>query len=153
MYPLKYEEIIILNSKEYNLSTQLIASVINVESGFKKNEVSTKGAIGLMQIMPTTAIWIAEKLSLDTSNITENLKDPEFNINLGCYYFKYLIKKFEDVNTALFAYNAGEGNVINWLKDKRYSTDGKVLNSCPYDETNNYVKKVNRNIRVYENKI
>lgn len=156
MYPLKFENLIIENAKENNLEPKLVASVINVESSFREDVVSKKGAVGLMQVKPTTAKWLLEtKMSLEydkNAKVEDLLKEPEFNIKIGCFYLKYLKNKFEDMQTALFAYNAGEGNVASWLKDKNYSKDGERLNTTPFSEANNYVKKINTNLKIYSQK-
>ena len=157
MYPLKYEEIIIENAKKNRLEPKLVASVINVESSFREGVVSNKGAVGLMQIMPDTAKWLLESkmdIEYDKSvKMEELLKEPNLNIKIGCFYLNYLNEKFKDIQTVLFAYNAGEGNVISWLRDKKYSCDGKKLSTSPFPEANNYVKKVNNNLKIYQNKI
>ncbi|MBO4412688.1 MAG: lytic transglycosylase domain-containing protein [Clostridia bacterium] len=156
MYPLKYEDLIVENAKSQNLNAPLVASVINVESSFREDVVSSKGAVGLMQVMPETAKWLLNtKMNIEydeNADIEGLLKKPNFNIKIGCFYLNYLKNKFADLNTALFAYNAGEGNVAQWLKDKKYSCDGKKLSTSPFPEANNYVKKVNNNLKVYENK-
>lgn len=150
-HPLKFENEIIASSIKYDLSPKLIASIINVESSFKENSRSNKNAIGLMQIKLTTANYMKE---LNNSKpITElELFSPSTNIDLGCQYLRYLINKFDNIDTAICAYNAGETNVRNWLKSGVYSLDGKTLMYVPFLETRNYIKKVNENIKYY-NKI
>ena len=103
-----------------------------------------------MQLMPSTAEWLAGKVGEEYSD--ERLYEPEFNIKLGSYYLSYLIKYFGDRKLAICAYNAGQGNVSNWLEDKRYSTDGKTLDNIPFEETKNYLNKVYKNYRYYKNK-
>ena len=135
---------------------KLVASVINVESSFREEVVSPKGAVGLMQVKPSTAEWLLEtKMDIfydKNAKVEELLKNAEFNIKVGCFYLKYLKDKFQNIKTALYAYNAGEGNVNSWLKDKRYSLNGKELISCPFSETNNYINKINTNLKIYSQK-
>ena len=150
-YPLKYKNQINKYALQYNLSSALVASVINTESSFDKNATSIKGACGLMQIMPTTGQYIAENLG-QTFNI-DNLYNPDTNIQYGCYYLNYLFDKFKDQRVVLASYNAGEGVVSNWLKDSRYSQDGVTLQHIPYQQTRQYVDKVNQNINIYKNKL
>ena len=69
----------------------------------------------------------------------EKLYDPEINIQIGCWYINKLLNQFEDVETSLAAYNAGSGNVSKWLKDERYSQDGKKSMRFLL-ETKEYVK-------------
>ena len=145
-YPIKYKEEIVEKSNEYQLDTGLVFSVIKVESNFNSSAVSKKGAIGLMQIKPDTAKYIA-----DLKGVSEyDLLDAKTNIDFGCYYLRYLIDKFEVLETALCAYNAGEGNVNLWLADERYSKDGKTLNKIPFRETERYVNKTKRARVKYE---
>ena len=135
----------------YKVDEVLIASVINAESGYKPNAISNKGAVGLMQIMPSTAEWVGEKLDIAINE--EILKNPKTNIFIGTYYLKYLLDKFGDMKTALIAYNAGEGNVISWLNDNKYSAminNRTVLTSCPFKTTNRYVEKVLNGLNFYK---
>ena len=148
LYPLKHKEIIKKYADIYNFSPEFVASVINTESSFNKMAVSGKGAVGLMQLLPATAQWIAEKEGIDYSY--QSLFDAEYNINLGLCYLSYLKDKFDVVDTAVVAYNAGEGNVIKWLEDKEYSPDGKVLTKIPFKESENYLKRINNSIGIYK---
>ena len=130
----------------YGLDRALIFAVVKTESGFDENAKSKAGALGLMQITEKTADYIAQKLCVPNYNIM----DVETNINFGCYYIKYLITRFNHLDTALIAYNAGEGNVSTWLTDKRYSDDGKSLKSTPYQESNEYIIKIHKNFEKYK---
>ena len=148
-YPTKFLDEIILISKQYDLNCELVASVINVESSYNINAKSNKNAIGLMQIKPSTANYLDDIYK--RNYICENdLFEPKTNIKYGCEYLKYLINKFNDTNTSLAAYNAGETRVLSWLKNKNYSSNGKTLDNIPYLETKNYVKKVNKNLKFYK---
>ncbi len=149
-YPMTYADTIIECAESYNVDSALVASVVNSESGFKKDVKSPKGAIGLMQLMPATAEWVAEKLNEEYSE--EKLYQPELNIKLGTYYLGYLIEYFNNTELGLCAYNAGQGNVSNWLLNKEYSVDGKTLTKIPYKETENYLNRVYKNYHYYKNK-
>lgn len=151
-FPLKYVDEIKEFSNKYDVSPSLVASVINVESGFDCDSISNKGAVGLMQIMPTTANFISYKINFSTDEGIV-LTDVKTNLELGIAYLSYLSQKYDDTFTLLCAYNAGEGNVSNWLKDSRYSLDGKKLKITPYKETNFYAQKVLRGINFYQNRI
>jgi soluble lytic murein transglycosylase len=147
-YPLKYEQYIVQYSQKYNLDPYLVAAVIKTESGFNKNVRSNKDAIGLMQITPDTAKWAAEKMEI--YNFKEDmLYDPQFNINMGCWYINNLETEFEgNTDLVLAAYNGGRGNVQKWLKE--HSSDGKNLQYIPFKETDKYVKKVKVNYKIYK---
>ena len=131
-YPLVYRDEILIQSKSNGLSAELVAAVVWTESKFDASALSGKGACGLMQLMPSTAEWCAAKKGIDYSD--EMLFDPKYNIELGTFYLKYLMNKFGDETLAVAAYNAGEGNVTNWIKQN--------LEEIPFPETDMYVKRV-----------
>lgn len=149
-HPIKYEKVIIDNANVYNISPSIIASVINVESGYNKNARSNKNALGLMQIKQDTVTYLINYYNLNISINDLDLFDAETNIRFGCMYLNYLLKKFNNTNTALAAYNAGETKVRSWLKNKTYSTDGIILNNIPYKETALYIKKFEKNLKFYK---
>ena len=124
-------------SEKYQLDKELVYAVIECESGFDTHAVSKAGACGLMQLMPKTFWWIT-----DTEDGELDIFDPETNIAAGCKYLKYLFGRFDNLETILAAYNAGEGNVSEWLRNPEYSDDGKSLKIIPYPETSIYVQKV-----------
>ena len=151
VYPLRYKKHINEAATIYSVDPVLVASVINAESSFRRDAVSSKGAVGLMQLMPATAEWVAGQMKIEYS--PEILKDPRINIQIGTFYLNYLLDKFKDVKTALIAYNAGEGSVMTWLADGRFSTTAEghsVLTSCPYPVTNRYVEKVLNGMNFYK---
>ena len=145
LYPQKYEDYITNYAQKYDLEPALVASVINVESGYDENAKSSAGAIGLMQIIPATASYLmGEEIS------EEELFDAEFNIEIGCLYLAKMLSEFANLETALAGYNAGPSNVKNWLNDEKFSSDGQTLISTPYAETNRYIEKVKNNIKIYD---
>ena len=149
MYPLRYEYYISSSAHEYGLDKFLVAAVIKTESNFVHDAHSGQ-ARGLMQLTDETAKWVAGKMNIEFN--TDDVDIPEINIKMGCWYLKYLIDKYGNIDTALAAYNGGMGNVSKWLVDKRYSDDGKTLKYIPFEETRNYVKKVNDYKKIYEEK-
>lgn len=148
MYPEKYSNAVSSASKEYGVSKAFVFSVINVESRFRPDAVSDKGATGLMQLMPATAVWLADRMEIDFK--PADLRDPTVNIRMGAYYLRYLLDKFGDRELAAAAYNAGETNVAIWLLKPEYSKDGKTLKKIPFPETAKYVEKIRNNLSVYE---
>ena len=116
-----YGESIRRAAERHGIDGLLLASMVEVESAFNPQAVSYRGAVGLMQLMPTTA----------TSLTAEELLDPELNVDRGARYLRRLLKRYDgDLELALAAYNAGPGNV------RRY---GGIP---PFQETQNYVQKV-----------
>ena len=148
LYPLKHQNLISDTAKAYGVESSLIAAVIYAESCFEEKAVSEKGALGLMQIMPQTAKWLCEQLSIDFDE--KKLLEKEYNLNLGIYYLSYLIEKFRDTKTALCAYNAGEGNVQKWLFQTKYSQNQTILEYTPFHETNKYCKNVLKAQKYYK---
>ena len=150
VYPLKYSNSIKSYAKKYNLDPILVASVINTESKYNPKAKSSKNALGLMQITPSTAEWAAKEMKTASFN-TDMLYDPEFNINMGCWYLGNLKTEFkDDIDLVLAAYNGGRGNVKKWLSDANCSKDGVKLNYIPFKETDEYIKRVKVNYNIYK---
>ncbi len=144
IFPLDYSDHINLYAENFGLPPSLVYAQVKAESGFDKNAISKKGALGLMQLMPETGKWCAEKT--DTSDYTEQaLFEPETNIKLGCWYLKYLLDKTGDINWALAAYNAGLANVNKW-KDQGITR----ISDIPFPETRQYVEKVTKYQKIYK---
>lgn len=149
IYPLKYSEIIKEQSEKYQLDPYLVMAVISTESRFRENASSHRGAKGLMQITEETAKWCVEKFEIQADS--KNIYQPRINIEIGCAYLEFLIELFDGkTETALAAYNAGQGNVSLWLNDKKYSADGKTLTDIPFPETKEYVEKVLKRYEIYK---
>lgn len=148
-YPIEYEQYVEKYSGEYDLDKYLVYAVILTESKFDENAVSEAGAVGLMQIMEETAAYCNEKGKMGYS-VPENLKDPETNIHIGCYYLSELIKEFKSTELALTSYNGGPGNVARWLENEEFSDGEGGLDITPYKETNDYVKKVLKSYKRYK---
>ena len=146
VYPLKYKELVFEYADYYGLERALVFAVIKTESSFNPKAESRAGAIGLMQITKRTGEYIANKLGVEKYDLLDNSD----NINFGCYYIKYLYVRFKDMNTAMVAYNAGEGNVSLWLMDENLSTDGKTLKSIPFGESREYLNKIQKNFKKYK---
>lgn len=147
LYPREYSEYVEKYSEMYGVPKEIIYAIIKVESNFDPNAVSKKGAMGLMQIMPATFDWIAPKLGIEGEHSL--LFDPETNIHIAAYYLSYVYKEFAVWETCYAAYNAGHGNVRNWLKDPEISEMGHLKN-IPFEETRNYVIKVSEARKMYE---
>ena len=129
-------------SREFDVPYDVIYAIIETESDFDPDAVSSTGARGLMQINKITLQDINENLKTDYS--MNDLFDPEINIKLGASYLARLYKRFGNFETVYAAYNAGPTKVSEWLKDSEYSNDGKTLirEKIPYSETKRYVEKV-----------
>lgn len=145
-YPLKFKEEIISVANTYGFESALIFSVVKTESGFNEKAISQKGAKGLMQLVDGTAKYVAEMQGVEKYDIF----DVKTNLSFGCCYLKYLSKKFNNLKTALVAYNAGEGNVTEWLKNKEYSENGTALKEIPFEESKEYLSKIEKSLSNYK---
>ena len=138
-YPLHYSEFVRVHAREHNLDPALMAAVIYQESKFDKSAKSSSGAIGLMQITPSTAHGIAIRTGGSAFH-TRDLYDADINIRYGAWYLHNLFKKYDSERLVLAAYNAGQGNVDRWR------ANGQEIQ---FAETREYVKKVEHLKDVY----
>ena len=148
-HPTKYNSSIESVCDEFEISKPTFYALVNTESSFNPNAKSSAGAIGLTQLLPSTAEYICVKNNIDFTKF--DLYNPNDNLYIGAMYFKYLLDKFSTTYTALAAYNAGETVVRSWLKDERYSYDQISLYNIPYEETNNYINKIKKAEKIYKN--
>ena len=149
LYPKKYSEFIEKYAKEYEIDPLWIYSIVKAESNYNINAKSNSNAIGLMQIMLSTAKEIGSEINFEEDITEEKLYEPEINIQIGTAYFKILLEKYNNTNLALIAYNAGMGNLDKWLEQGIIDSQGENLDNIPYAETKNYVKKILQNYKVY----
>jgi soluble lytic murein transglycosylase len=148
--PLRHEDIIRQQSREKGLDPALVAAVIYAESHFRDGQTSRAGALGLMQITPATARYIARK-SGGTAFVVRDLATPQVNIAYGAYYLRYLLSRYDGNEAfALAAYNAGEGNVDRWIASARARDRALTIDAIPYAETRAYVSRVQEAKRDYE---
>lgn len=152
IYPKTYRNIVEENAEKYNIDENLIFAIIKAESDFNEKAISNKNAIGLMQLMEKTAIEVAQnnKIEIDTEKIKEELSEAYKNIEIGTCYLSILIEKYTNIEVAITAYNAGIGTVDNWIQKGIIKKDGTNIENVPYKETNNYVRKILRDYKIYE---
>lgn len=150
LYPIHYSEYVYKYSEQYNVDPLLMFSLIKAESNFNTNGVSSSNAIGLMQLMDSTAEEVAKNIQMEYNSST-TLYNPEENIQLGIKYFSELMKYYnQNYILALAAYNAGIGNVTNWIDKGIIQQDGSDAENIPFKETNNYVRKIINNYKIYK---
>ena len=104
--------------------------------------------MGLMQLTQGTFDWVASLYPLEDP--AASVYDPQANIHCGCALLRLLLDQYGSLDVALAAYNAGMGNVSQWLESGEYSHDGETLHTIPYPETDAYVKKVRRAYEIYQ---
>lgn len=146
LYPYDYQDTINFYADRYEVDRNLVASVILAESKFRQDATSVHGARGLMQIMPETGSWIATQIEDDSFSV-DKLYNVNMNIKYGTWYLSELQTEFEGNEVlALAAYNAGRGNVYEWMEKYHWDINFKDYTKIPFPETREYV------IRVLENK-
>ncbi len=148
LYPRAFDDLIQKNAKAVDLPRGVIQGLMREETLFQRSAKSWVGAIGLMQLMPSTAVIVKKTHGLESIN--PDLTDEEVNILLGSVYLKDMVDKFDGkIPYAIMAYNAGPGNVSKWLKRHPNLELDEFIELVPLSETRNYVKRVMRTAAVY----
>ncbi len=139
-YQLRYEREIAASSARHRVSPYLIAAVVEAESDWDPDAQSAVGAVGLMQVMPSTAQELSERGLVDPKRFSPaRLQDPAVNLEYGAAYLRYLIERYHEVETALAAYNAGLANADAWAEQ-----GGDIRDRIAFPETRHFVLKVSR---------
>ena len=148
-YPRAYQFFVFNYAKKFDLPTELIWGVMKQESQFKRDAISSAGALGLMQVMPHTGLKVSQ-LGKENNFDSKSLLEPEGAIKVGARYLQRLMRKFEN-NIVLVAtgYNAGTHRVNAWLNSFGSLDLGEFIEHIPFLETRNYVKKVSSNVHIY----
>jgi soluble lytic murein transglycosylase len=135
--PLRWREAVTAAARENGLDPWLIAGIARQESGFVAHAMSPRGAIGVLQLLPSTARLHARALGLDPQ---PDLRDPELNLRLGARELSTLMRRFGTIEPALAAYNGGLTRVRGWWK--RWPDRHRFTEEIPVPETYNYVRRV-----------
>ena len=147
LYPMNYKKEVYEYSEQNKVDPLLTFAIIKAESNFNETSISTSEAKGLMQLMDATAADMAKRLEFGEYNLFK----PDDNICLGTKYISTLLQYYNNnIYLALAAYNAGIGNVNKWIENGIIKEDGSDIENIPFKETQNYVRKVMRNYRIYE---
>ncbi|ADI64228.1 transglycosylase SLT domain-containing protein [Trichormus azollae] len=140
-YPFPYFEEIAKWSTARQVNPLLVTALMRQESMFQPKIKSTVGATGLMQVMPSTAAWIAPQINVDMKTL--DLENPNDNIMLGTWYLDHTHQQYGNNSMlALASYNAGPGNVAKWLQTIPKQDPDEFLEEIPFGETRNYVRQV-----------
>jgi len=138
--PVLHKNIINKYAGMYKCDPLWIMAIIKAESGFLPRAQSPRGALGLMQMLPSTARDIAPEIGVQIL-ADDDLKNPDLNLHLGVYYVSKLEQMFpDDEDAVLAAYNAGPGVTHEWMKGKPVLE----LDDIAYPETRKFVRNVNR---------
>ncbi|MHB9111894.1 MAG: lytic transglycosylase domain-containing protein [Thermoleophilia bacterium] len=149
LYPMKHADLITRSAGQNQLDPALVAAVIYEESSFDEAISSDAGAVGLMQLMPSTATWIAANTGGVDFRVAD-LKDPSVNIAYGCWYLRYLTDRYGSYELALAAYNGGTENLDKWLAEAQ--AQGREFSSAvdiPWPETREFIINVDETRDIY----
>jgi soluble lytic murein transglycosylase len=148
----RYDDLITRHAKVYRLDDKLVWSVIYQETWFRSWKIGEAGEVGLMQITPTVAReWAKETGMKDlekqvSEDFVNSLKEPERNIQIGCWYLEKLREKYRDSEAKdammLAAYNAGPSRVEDWTKDTKTLTESQFIQRVSIPSTNYYVTEI-----------
>ena len=142
LYPFPFESTILKWSKHRGLNPLLVTSLIRQESRFEPEIESTAGALGLMQVIPSTAKTAAKNIGLTSYSMT----NPEDNVNIGTYYLDFTHKKYGNNSMlAVASYNAGPNAVAKWVNRYGLKDEDEFVEKIPYSETKGYVESVFEN--------
>ncbi|WEK53210.1 MAG: lytic transglycosylase domain-containing protein [Candidatus Cohnella colombiensis] len=143
IYPISYVQEIKQGANEYKLDPLLVAAIIRVESNYKPDARSKKGALGIMQIMPETVKWIIKQEDFGDISLVDVGEKAHAGIALGSWYIKELLRQFDgDLTKVLAAYNAGPGKVRQWVGEGVWDGSEQQIRNIPYGETRHYVQRV-----------
>ena len=144
----KYEAETKAACEPHDFDFRLFHGLVREESNFNKDIVSHAGARGLSQLMPATARSVGGWMGMSVSKAT--MFDVESNLKIGARYLAFLLKRYGgDPFLSLAGYNAGEGNVDKWLRQRGNRPVDEFVESIPYRETRNYVKRVSKSWQMY----
>ncbi len=149
-HQVRYRDLIEKYAAEYDLNPAYVSAIIMQESAYNPQAVSVKGAMGLMQFMPSTFEWVAPNCGISKNDVNA-VYDPENAIKMGCYLLRYICRKIgsDDPVLVACAYHAGWGTVPSWIQD--YSADGKTLTvaQIPKSDTRTYAGRVMTSYAIY----
>lgn len=148
-FPKAYNPFVSKYSQSANVEPELIWGIMRAESTYKKDVISPVGALGLMQVMPSTGIKVAQSIR-ESDFVPRKLLEPDTAIRIGAYYLKRLEKKFNGyIPLVAAAYNAGPHRVTSWLSQFGNLEVDEFVEHIPFLETRNYVKRVSSYFHTY----
>jgi soluble lytic murein transglycosylase len=141
IFPVDYWPLLQKYAAARSLDPYLVAALVAQESNFDPGVKSGANAIGLMQVLPSTARGYARRLGIKPFS-AKRLTEAEVNVQIGTSIFYDTIKKFGGVHFALAAYNAGDSRVANWQRERPGLPQDEFIDDIPFPETQNYVKRI-----------
>src|SRR5690606_35950180 len=147
-----YRDVIEANAAAYDIDPGWIYGLVRQESGFVVDARSPSGALGLMQLLPSTGRQLLRRLKLD-GPVRDALLDVEYNVRIGVSYLKQVLERYGGHQVlATAAYNAGPNRVASWIPPTPLAAD-VWIETVPYDETRGYIKNVLAFAAVYEHRL
>jgi len=147
LYPYSFAECVNEESKNYNIKSELLLSMMKVESNFNHKAISSAGASGLMQLMPPTAKGISKKLKISKYDLI----DPCISIKFGANYISWLNGYYHgQIEYMISGYNAGTGNVNKWKGRGDFKDIDQFSEFNPFDETRDYIFRIKKYLIQYE---
>ena len=147
LYPQHYKESVEKWTEKYNVEPALVWAIMREESRYKADIISSADAVGLMQVMPSTARWLAPKINIKQKDI--DLTNADQNIHFGVYFLSYLQTLVSDKELIAAGYNAGQGRARRWqYQYKKYPSKTRY-EMLPIEETRHYIRKVMQSYYVY----
>jgi soluble lytic murein transglycosylase len=135
--PVLHRDILQRYAEQYNFDPLFVRALVKVESRSRVSARSHRGAVGLMQLMPETALEMADRTGMKNLSLSQ-LEDPDVNVHLGVHYLSLLRADFKDDTVALLAaYNAGPNKVRSWRLPSPLN-----VQEIPFPETHAFVKRV-----------
>ncbi|MFP2960882.1 transglycosylase SLT domain-containing protein [Myxococcus sp. 1LA] len=149
-YPNAFRDIIEKHTADAGVEADLLQALMREESALDPKALSWAGALGLTQLMPSTAKSVARELKLKRFSV-DQLLQPDLNIRLGAHYLGGLLKRFNGHTPyAVGSYNAGPGAVNRWRSDKPDQALDAWVEEIPISETRGYIKRVLRSFNTYQ---
>jgi hypothetical protein len=147
LYPQHYKESVEKWTKKYNVEPALVWAIMREESRYKADIISSADAVGLMQVMPSTARWLAPKVEIKQKDI--DLTNADQNIHFGVYFLSYLQTLVSDKELIAAGYNAGQGRARRWQHQYKKYPGKTRYEMLPIEETRHYIRKVMQSYYVY----
>jgi soluble lytic murein transglycosylase len=147
-YPRPYSATVEAAAAEFDVDPLLIWAIMRQESRYDPEALSYVGARGLMQVMPSTQVWIAEQMGEDIP--PGDAFSPQVSIRMGAWFLRFVLDYFDgDLELAIAAYNGGAGSVESWQAYPLVSDRDDLLRWIGFGETREFVERVSRNYQVY----
>jgi soluble lytic murein transglycosylase len=150
-FPTPHRDALAAAARQWDLDEAIVYALVRQESRFNAEARSRVGAMGLMQLMPATARWVAKQISVSPFR-PQMLVLPDLNAQMGTYYYRRVLNALGHPLLATAAYNAGPGRARRWRDDR--PLEGAIYaETIPFNETRDYVKKVFANAWYYHHRL